>query len=202
MREKVLFFKKFLQKPNVTGALLPSSKQLAIQITRQLDQLDRSTPLRCLEIGPGSGVFSEHLLEKLGSRDRLDLVEIEPHFCKHLVSKFTQVPNLFIHESSILDFEADPYDLVISGLPLNSFSSALVSQILAKLERLVKPKGMLSYFEYIGLQKVKESYLPPKMRKDFQNTLRQKRKFNDKHCQEVDHIWWNLPPARVLHCQF
>ena len=51
--------------------------------------------------------------------------------------------------------EDEPYDLIISGLPLNNFAVESVEQILAKLRRLLAPGGTLSFFEYVAVRRVK-----------------------------------------------
>ena len=51
------------------------------------------------------------------------------------------------------DLPADePYDLIISGLPLNNFSVADVERILEVMHRLLRPGGTLSFFEYIAIR--------------------------------------------------
>ena len=43
----------------------------------------------------------------------------------------------------------------MSGLPLNNFAAAEVRQILETFARLVKPDGILSFFEYVAVRKAK-----------------------------------------------
>jgi len=56
-----LFIKQFLSNPNSTGAIHPSSEQLADLITETAQLPNRST---IVEIGSGTGVFTETIYEK------------------------------------------------------------------------------------------------------------------------------------------
>ena len=47
------------------------------------------------------------------------------------------------------------FDLVISGLPLNNFSSEDVQDILQAYAKLLKPGGILSFFQYILIRPAK-----------------------------------------------
>lgn len=198
MSDLSFFLKRFFSNPNTVGSLLPSSPYLASSMTKNAAL---TSSLRYLEVGAGSGAVTKKLIKKLGPTDHLDIVEFDPSFCALLNEKFGAHPNVTLHHASILDFKANPYDVLISSLPLNSFSPAYVAEILAKFQTLVKKGGHLSYFEYIGLGKLKQAYLSGEKLSAFNTTLKLKRQFARDFCCESDRIWFNFPPARVLHCQ-
>ena len=198
MSDFSFFIKRFILSPSTVGSLLPSSHSLASNMTKRAPQ----TPsLRYLEVGAGSGAVTKHLLKKLRPSDHLDIIEYDADFCALLHKKFHAHPKVTIHQASILDFEGEKYDVLISSLPLNAFSPALVAQILSKLQSLAKKGGHLSYFEYMGLGKLKQAVLRGEKRSAFKATLDLKRQFARNFCRESDKIWFNFPPARVLHCQ-
>jgi phosphatidylethanolamine/phosphatidyl-N-methylethanolamine N-methyltransferase len=200
MKDYYLFVKRFFSHPSITGSVFPSSKKLAERMTKQaLNQ--KTAPLRYLEVGAGSGAMTKYLIPKLKLGDTLDIVEIDPHFCAQLRGKYGYLPHIKIYEASILDFEESRFDVVVSSLPLNAFKAAMVDQILLKYKNLVKPGGYVSYFEYIGLGRIKELYLSGKPQVDFKTILSLKKSFVKSYCTEIDRIWWNFPPARVFHCQ-
>lgn len=157
--------------------------------------------MRYLEVGAGSGALTGCIASKLRKEDVFDIVEVDPKFCSHLKQKFGHNSKLTIYERSILEFESPPYDIVISSLPLNAFHSEMVKKILNKLKGLVKKNGHLSYFEYIGLQELKRLLLLGNARLDFKETQNYKKKFADLYCKEVERIWLNFPPAKVIHCK-
>jgi phospholipid N-methyltransferase len=53
----------------------------------------------------------------------------------------------------VQDLSADgAYDAIVSGLPLNNFSGALVGEILRAMAGLAAPGGTLSFFEYVAVR--------------------------------------------------
>lgn len=101
---------------------------------------------------------------------------------------------------SITDYQANPYDAIVSGLPLNAFDAEFVSVVLAKYEALIKPTGKISYFEYIGLGNIKKSFLVGKSRKNLEEVLSAKQQFTKKHHAVSTSVFRNFPPARVQTC--
>ncbi len=200
MNEYYLFVKRFFSNPSKIGSILPSSYRLGQKMTRMAPDLSKGER-RYLEVGGGSGALTRHLVKKLGPADTLDIVEMDPQFCKALREKFGHLPNVTIHEISILDFDQEGYDVVVTSLPLNSFEADLVDRIFFKYTKLVKPGGYISYFEYMGLGKIKKFYLSGKLGDDFKTLLALKTSFVESYCTDTDKILLNFPPARVFHCQ-
>lgn len=135
------------------------------------------------------------------SSDHLDVVENDPKFCSILREKFAHLPHVTIHEVSILNFEGERYDALVSSLPLNAFKAQMVREILKKYKTLVKKEGSLSYFEYLGIEKIKQTFLSGEKASDFKDMVLLKRQFALKYGDQIEHIWWNFPPARVIHCK-
>lgn len=158
-------------------------------------------PLRYLEIGAGSGALTRPIVERLRKQDYIDIVESDPTFCTSLRHQFAHLSNVYVHETSILNFEGKNYDVVISSLPLNAFHADLVCAILKKYKDLIKPGGYLSYYEYPGLEKLKSLFLFGKSASDFDDVQLLKRDFAKKYAKEAETIWWNFPPARIVLCK-
>lgn len=154
-----------------------------------------------LEVGAGSGALTCRLVEKLRPQDRLDIVENDPKFCALLDKQFGHLSQVTIHEVSILDFTGKQYEVVISSLPLNAFPANLVAKILEKYENLSKKGGLLSYFEYVWLEKIKQALLCGAKARDFRKALSLKQHFAAQYGKKSELIWGNVPPARVIHCQ-
>ncbi len=157
-------------------------------------------PKRYLEVGAGSGALTHYLIEKMAPSDHLDIVENDPTFCALLRQKFGDLNQVAIHELSILDFEGKNFDFLLSSLPLNAFRAETVGKILNKYEQLVRKGGRLAYFEYLGVETLKQRLLFGKSAADFKNMISLKKEFAVKYGREIDKIWWNFPPARVFHC--
>ncbi len=71
-----------------------------------------------VEIGPGRGVLTEGLLERV---QRVIAVEIDPYLCKLLRSRFKNSANLELIEGDVLqfDFKAIERFKVVSNIPYN-----------------------------------------------------------------------------------
>ena len=199
--EAVLFLHRFIASPSTIGSIFPSSSGLIESITRQIDVFAADpTPRRYLEIGAGTGPFTEEIVKKLRSQDHLDVVEYDKDLAKLLVRKFRHYDNVTIHPVSITDFKAEKYDAVVSGLPLNVFQAQFVDLVLKKYVELTKPNGHISYFEFMGLGALKKALLCGEAYEDFSRILEYKQQFVDFFGSETDEIYCNLTPARVLHC--
>ena len=124
------------------------------------------TPRRVLEVGPGTGAVTRHLIAALGPDDRLDLVELNESFVARLRTCLaTRTPSFGWWPTACGCCTADGilpaeqgYHLIVSGLPLNNFAVAEVQQILAVMAGLLEPGGTLSFFEYIALRRLKARF--------------------------------------------
>jgi len=102
-----------------------------------------------LEIGAGTGVFTSAIVKKMGPNDHLDIVEINPEFCKQLKDRYQKDRRVRVISQSILEFQTQRrYDAVISGLPLTVFKEEQANKIQNLYHLLVKNRGYISYFEY------------------------------------------------------
>ncbi len=198
--EAALFVQRFMASPSTIGSIFPSSAALINSITSKISP-DHPLPRRILEIGAGTGPFTVEIVAKMNPNDHLDVVEYDAQLCKLLKRKFRHLDNVTIHHISILDFSSPKYDVVVSGLPLNSFTPDFVESVLAKYRELTKPDGTISYFEYIALEKFKLSFLSGEEADNFQEVLDMKSDFVEEYGESTDEVYWNITPARVLHCR-
>ena len=158
LAEHRLFFEQFLLRDHETGGYC-SEQPMACRSACQPCGQAVAEPRRILEVGPGTGAVTGRG-RKLGPQDRLTLVELNERFVKHLERRFETEPawQAVASQTEIIHRPVQDvpgraiYDLVVSGLPLNNFSVELVEQILGTFERLLKPGGTLSFFEYPGVR--------------------------------------------------
>lgn len=198
VKEKKLFLEKFWQNRKTIGAIAPSSKFLAKAMTEHLVHYNR--PLQILEVGAGTGVFTEYIIKNMPKGSTLHVVEIEKEFCKILTEKFKDNPNVRIYCCSILDLRlSSKVDCIISGLPFNSLSPDIVEQILNKyINEFIMPEGIITFFEYILLPTLKKLFLQNQEYKKVLDLLTRFKKKRD-HVQSTI-VMRNLPPARVITC--
>ena len=81
VKSKLLFFRQYMRKPFGTGSITPSSKKLALLMVQHLDYIPGD---KVVELGPGTGVFTQALLEHGVARSDLVLVEQNATFAAHL----------------------------------------------------------------------------------------------------------------------
>jgi phospholipid N-methyltransferase len=98
--------------------------------------------------------------------------------------------------------ENEPYDVIISGLPLNNFTPDVVHQILGKLRRLLAPGGTLSFFEYIGMRPLKAAISRRADKHRVQGVARVLDCVLTDHEIRRDRVLANVPPAWVHHVRF
>lgn len=194
VHDAILFLSRFLKDPKQVGSLAPSSKALKKEITQHV-HYDQEQNI--LEVGPGTGAFTDDLIARLGPKDQLDLVELDPEFCQRLRDKFGDHKQVYIFEGSILDWKPEyKYDVIVSSLPLNAFQSDIVEEILKCYESLVAENGMISSYEYLGFPEIKKHL----GNEDYLKTQNLLKSFMEKYSVEDRKIWANIPPAIVHHC--
>ncbi|MFD2238881.1 class I SAM-dependent methyltransferase [Aureimonas populi] len=88
IREEAHFILGWLRRPLRTGAVLPSSRALAQTMAAEvpLATLDEASVV--VELGPGTGVVTQALIEAGVPEEKLVLVEYSPEFCKRLRLRF------------------------------------------------------------------------------------------------------------------
>src|ERR1700752_1795312 len=86
----LLFFRAFACNPRNIGAIAPSGANLASLITSEITA--GSGPV--LELGPGTGVFTEALLERGVRESDLTLIEYGSDFMRLLQARFPRARGL------------------------------------------------------------------------------------------------------------
>lgn len=131
--DHLLFLRSWMRRPFQVAALAPSSHWLAEAITADISP--RSGPV--LELGPGTGVFTQALLRRGVPEAGLTLVEREPAFAELLRIRFPAASVLEC-DAATLPSGCRGFSVAVSGLPLLSMPPDQVECILAgAFERLV-----------------------------------------------------------------
>ena len=112
------------------------------KIIHKIFRLINQNNLNILEIGPGDGKLTKHLIER--NPKNLDLVEIDKDLIIDLNNNFKTYKFINIFNEDILKFNINKnYDLVISNLPYNLSSKVLEKLVLLKQN----PKIMILMFQ-------------------------------------------------------
>ncbi|MDZ4818740.1 MAG: methyltransferase domain-containing protein [Planctomycetota bacterium] len=200
-----VFIREFFQRYHTTGAILPSGSRLAAALCHYVTPEGNGRQI--LEVGPGTGPATAQLVKRLQPQDHLCLVELNDAFVAHLRHRFDSEPGFQAVANQVQILHAPLqevpgeklYDHIVSGLPLNNFAVEDVKSILAIFERLLKPGGTLSFFEYVAIRKVKSVISSRSERERLRGIETMLDQFL--HGREIrrDRIWRNVPPAWVHH---
>jgi phospholipid N-methyltransferase len=204
------FFQQFRQRFKTTGAIAPSSRFLASAMTGPMKKIlsrPEEPPQRILEIGPGTGAVTRSIVKLIRPQDRLDLVELNETFANLLNERFETHRDYQrvqeqsqVHVLSLQEFTSQtPYDFIISGLPLNNFSTEMVREIFECYFRLLAPGGTLSYFEYMYVRSIRKRVGPREEKQRMKSLDEIIAPYLKQHRIRKSWVFVNLPPAWVQH---
>jgi phospholipid N-methyltransferase len=165
------------------------------------------TPWRILEVGPGTGSVTRAIARRMLADDRLDAVEINGRFAQFLEELVARHRAFAPHRDRIEVIHApveellgeSVYDVIVSGLPLNNFTVAQVRAVFAAFNRLLKPGGMLSYFEYTLLRQLKAPFVNRRERRRLFRVGRVVSGYIRDYQVRRERVLVNVPPATVRH---
>lgn len=204
------FIRGYLREPHVVGAIAPSSTSLARALSAHYRQT--SEPVNVLEVGAGTGAVTRELGRILGSDDRLDICEISHDFAdileRDVLSNGDFAPAMAtgrvrLLRSAVQEIEGEAcYDFIISGLPFTAFKLEVVEDIFGVIRRLLKPNGVFSYFEYLGMRRTMGLITQGKRRKRVRSVSAYLSQKIRNH--QFDHrlVLNNLPPAHARYLRF
>jgi phospholipid N-methyltransferase len=206
-----VFWREFRRTFESTGAVLPSGPALAAALAHYVRDGESCTGgRRMLEVGPGTGAVTGHIVRAMREGDQLELVERNDEFVTRLRERL-QVDDtlrpcadrITLHHAGVEELPEDrPYDLIVSGLPLNNFSVAIVEQLVGKLSRLLAPGGTLSFFEYIAVRRAKAALGRQAERERLRGIGRVLGDLLTAHEIRRDRVLANVPPAWVHHVRW
>ncbi len=188
-----------------TGAIMPSTRFLARALVSELRKA--RGPGRILEVGPGTGSVTKAILRHLLPGDRFDLVEINGQFVDLLRRRFAQDRDFLPHRhkvdvihSAVEDLPGEGiYDFIVSGLPLNNFPVGDVRTIFRAYDRLLKPGGLLTYYEYVFIRQLKVPFVDRRERRRLFSVGRLVGGYIRDYQVRRERIFINVPPATVRH---
>jgi len=182
MKEKLLFFKKYLSQSRYIGALLPSSRYLAKAVSKHLE-LDQAKVV--VELGAGTGVLTQELIRSIPQNCDLVIVERDNDFAHLLKNKFNG-SHVWATEAENMHHYLDEHnfkqvDCFVSGLPFISLPKEVGKNILSIVRQYLKPGGVFISYSY------------------FANSYFLFKKYFPK--VKIDFVFRNIPPAYVFICR-
>ena len=179
------FIKQYIKNPRTVGAIAPSSEKLAYKMVEDINFLNASC---IVEYGPGTGVFTEKILNKKKDSTIFIAVEYNRDFYKILKEKFIDETNFILINGSAENlkeylnrYNVDKVDYIVSGLPFASLPDIMSRRILRVTKEILKGKGQFITFQY--------SLFKMKLFRMYFGKIKRKK------------VFLNLPPAYVLKCK-
>ncbi|WP_413432451.1 class I SAM-dependent methyltransferase [Crateriforma spongiae] len=190
MSDTLTFLRNFIRSPTQVGAIAPSGRQL---VDRMTDWIKWESIRNVVEYGPGTGVFTEAIADRLHPEARFFAIERSPELA---ATTRQRCPGVNVVEDSASNVHAlcrkhdmQNVDAILCGLPWASFPDSLQQEIMDATLAVLRPGGQFVTFAY--WQGV---ILPAGQR--FRRRLDQN--FSSVHRSPT--AWANLPPAFVYRC--
>jgi phospholipid N-methyltransferase len=204
------FLSRYLRDPNTVGAVVPSSRSLAEAVSEPF--LTSSGPANVLEVGAGTGPVTRYLGTILREGDTLDVCEINHDFAdlleRDVLSNARFAPLVAKGRVRLLRLPVQElpndkqYDFVISGLPLTAFELRDVLDVFEVIRRCLKPGGVFSYFEYLGLRRTSRTFAIGRRRARIRAVSAYLTDTLQQHRITTKTVFLNFPPASVHHLRF
>jgi phospholipid N-methyltransferase len=145
---KIIDFLKVAVRDFRVGAVMPSSRWATAHILSRVP--DRLTHV--LEYGPGDGVLTRRLLDRLDSQGRMLAIEANPTFVGEL-SKIADPRFSLVHGDATIassyakEHGIDAFDLVISGIPFSMLSDKTRRDVVDMTFDLLRPGGTFLVYQ-------------------------------------------------------
>jgi phosphatidylethanolamine/phosphatidyl-N-methylethanolamine N-methyltransferase len=182
MSNRLDFLRESIRNLRNTGSVARSSQHLCKAIAARIDPAQAKV---VVELGPGDGAISEHLLKRLPPDGKLFLFEINDAFMGVLSEKFRADKRvILIHDSAekmgdyFQQYHIQQVDYFVSGIPFVVLPETLTTDIVSKCNCWLRKGGLFIQFHYSTL-------LVPLYRKIFNQI-------------KTDFVPLNLPPAFII----
>lgn len=180
------FLREFVRDPARTAAPAPSSRALAAMVCAPLPAT--GDPV-VVELGPGTGAFTDVIAERLGGRGHHLAIELNPRLAALLARRHPGLDVEVAGAARLPDLLASRglggADVVVSGLPWAAYpvTGPRLTDVIAGS---LRPDGAFTQFTYVWSR-----WAPP--------ARRQHRWLRDAFEEVVPSrtVWPNLPPALV-----
>lgn len=145
---RILSFLKVASKDLRVGAVMPSSRFAVRSIMKRIpEKLDS-----VLEYGPGDGVLTRRLLERLSPDGRILSIESNPEFVRTLLEikdpRFTLVHgDATVASDYAREHALAAFDLVISGIPFSMLADRTRRAVVDMTYDLLKPGGIFLVYQ-------------------------------------------------------
>lgn len=151
MKETFAYIKNFVRDRHV-GSITPTSQYAVGQICKKIDFASTQV---VVEYGPGRGVFTRSLLQKLPANARVIAIEANEEFFLSLQAKLQDPRLTLIHgrAENVVEILAQhgiaAVDVVISGIPFSFFDQQLKDTIIGNTKAMLKKDGRFIIYQFV-----------------------------------------------------
>jgi len=178
------FLGEFIKERRVVGAISPSSKFLMKKMVAPIDFQKADV---IVELGPGNGVFTKGLLERMKQTTKLFSFELNTPFYEHINATIDDKRLTLINDTAekideyLEQHGVGKVDYIVSSLPFTVIPKEIKLPILDKCVNQLKEDGMFIQFQY---------------------SLNAKKLLGSKFSKiKIDFSALNFPPAFVYKCK-
>ena len=183
IQQRFGFLRESIRNLRSTGSVAPSSRFLCRRIAGKIDPAKANV---VVELGPGDGVITRYILDRLEPDARLLIFEINEVFVEKIRTTIHDSRLTLIHDSAenmeqhFAENGITTVDYIVSGIPFVMLPESLAEAITKECRRWLRTGGLFIQFHYSPL-------LISFYRRIFGNA-------------NVDIIPLNIPPALVISC--
>lgn len=177
-----------LRNPFSVGAVAAASPRLVSDVVSQVDSQCNVV----VELGAGTGVITEALLQARNYRRGVTSIEIDQQLAGIARARLGQGAEVIVGDALDLAsyFGTEQVDSIVCSLPLTLFSSQDLDSLLTAVRSVLKPGGSFVFYLY------RMGFLSPRYQRVMQQMARYFCSVNENKT-----TWRNLPPARVIVCR-
>ena len=146
-----LALRRMMAEPRRIGMIAPSSRALYKRMAKEVLPADIEKEGLVVELGPGTGVGTQVLLERGVSPERLLCVELDPELHKYMTKKFPQVRTILGNAANlaqILGENSGKITAIVSSIPLTNLSKEQATAIVSACHTVLKPQGRMTQVTY------------------------------------------------------
>jgi len=149
MIDTITYLKTFVRDRNV-ASITPTS---SVGVKRVCSKIDFPSSNLIIEYGPGTGVFTSHLLKNMRLDARLILIELNKNFSSILRKSITDPRVVIVNDSAENVLEAlrkcqeSQADYILSGIPFFWLRNGLRDNILYNTYNALKPGGKFLVYQ-------------------------------------------------------
>jgi len=184
VESRLRFLKQWVRNPREIGSVTPSSRFLTREV---VEPIKASQARLVVELGPGTGVFTQALLAALPADGKVLAIDTNASFVEHLRRTIPDRRLTAVHASAeevdrlVAEAGWPAADAIISGIPYSLLPRPVMFGILRAARRALREDGLFIGYQYSRM-------LRPHLL-DF---------FGNVHYRS---LLLNLPPAFVYSCR-